>query len=253
MSFKIVNKNTVELLPSKSFDINVTNKTTKVYEEYYSDLKNIGHSRDENKRLWSAPKGFLTSHRIKILKLLEGDVICDIGAGMGLYSIPMSKHAKIVFHCDLDKEAINAAQEEAKKQNISNILFVISNYFSLPFKIGSIPTISCIDILFRGREHDKKVIHEISTKAKNYGIVLLDFHAMERSKINKNLDLNGCYSKNELDSFLSKFGLNVEKIIGIGHAPTLEKLPLPIYNFSDKFCKMLFPPARWITKLRKIK
>ena len=250
-SFKILDENIVELLPSKPFDIEVKNDTTKAYEEYYSDLKNIGHSKDDDKRLWHAPKGFVNSHRSEILHLLEGEIISEIGAGIGLYSIPMAKFAKFVFHCDLDQEAIFAAQQEAKKQNISNILFIISNYFSLPFKPNSIPTITCLDVLLRGHEHDKKVLHEITSKIKTSGNIILDFHAKERSKINKNLDLDGCYSKNEIHSFLLEFRLISENIIGVGFAPTFENIPSSFYYIIDKFCKFFFPPARWIIKVHK--
>ena len=252
-SFEILDDNIIELLPSKSFDIEIKNKTAKVYEEYYSDLKNIGHSRDPNKRLWHAPTGFVNSHRTEVLHHLNGEIISEIGAGIGLYSIPMAKHAKLVFHCDLDKEAIFTAQKEAKNQNLSNILFIISNYFSLPFKSNSIHTISCLDVLLRGYEHDKKVLEQISSKIQSSGMVLIDFHSKERSKINKNLDLDGCYSQNQISSFLHEFGLVTEQIIGVGFAPTYENLPSSIYKIIDKICQFLFPPARWIVKAQKNK
>jgi 2-polyprenyl-3-methyl-5-hydroxy-6-metoxy-1,4-benzoquinol methylase len=254
--FRIINENTVELLPTESFEITADDETTKTYTKYYADLQTLGYSQDPKKKLWgietkTAPEGFVKTLRNFILKNIKNEIVCDVGAGSGDYSLLLAKKSKYVFHCDLDLEAIMAAKESAKKHNLKNILFVHCNYFSLPFKDDSLQNITCIDVLERGREHDKKLIVEISKKLQKTSKVILDFHSKERAKVNKKLDLGGCYSKDEIITIL-KQSFEITLIVGMGFAPTLNQFPQSLYPILNFLSKKLFPPARWVIIAQKL-
>lgn len=249
--YKILNQNTVEILPKDEFEPKSLDKTTKSYLEYYSDLRNFGHSLDPKKRLFgiktkTVPEGFVIKLRDKIKQFVGDKIVCDVGAGSGDYSLFLAKKSKLVFHCDLDLEAISTASSMALKQNLKNILFVRCNYFSLPFQPQSLPCIICIDALLRGREHDERVITEFQNKSAKNGIIIIDFHAKERIKINKNLDIKGCYSKNEIYSIIKKFNMKNIKIIGMGYAPTINKISKFSYKIANFTLKSIVPPARWL-------
>ena len=256
--FRIIDENIIELLPKTSFEIDTENNTTKSYSEYYLDLQKLGHSSDSKKRLWgtktkTVPEGFVDTLRNFIFNNSENKTVCDVGAGSGDYSLLLAKNSKYVFHCDLDLEAIMFAQKTAKKRGLNNILFIRCDYFSLPFQDESLPSMTCIDILLRGHEHDTKLLTEISKKLQVNGTAILDFHSKERMKINKNLEIGGCYSKNEISSVLSKFNFKIMSISGMGFAPTFNKLPKFLYTLTNLSLKIIFPPARWIVKIIKEK
>ena len=169
--FPIIEENIIELVSSKSFDI-TTSDTESSYSKYYSDLRNLGHPEQEKMRLWGleSKSGFVQSMIKKIKEFTENKIVCDVGAGVGNYSISIAKHAEFVFHCDLDMESIAAAKKRAKEKQIDNILFVRSDYLSLPFKINIIPCVTCIDVLERGREHDNLLLEELSKITQHNGI-----------------------------------------------------------------------------------
>ena len=250
--FKILTENILELLPQKQFTPTIHDETTKSYDKYYTELKEMGHSSDPDKRLWglkskSLPAGFVRKLRDSITSAIGQEIVCDVGAGSGDYSLVLAKKSRLVFHCDLDLEAIIAASQEAKRLNLNNIVFVRCNYFSLPFADGCLPSITCIDVLLRGEEHDNKLLDQISIKLRHNGIAVLDFHSKERASVNKNLDLGGCYSNAEIKSLLARFNLSLSVIKGFGHAPTLPNMSDFSYALVDKIGKVIFPPARWLT------
>lgn len=252
--FKILNENTIELVAQESFRFKTT-ETTEAYSEY-SDLRNIGHPINEKMRLWGweskyGISGFVTKLRNTIIHMIQNEIICDIGAGVGNYSLHFAKKAKLVFHCDLDLEAINVASQEAKKQNLKNILFIRCDYLHLPFRSNSLSCITSIDVLEKGREHDTKLIEEISGKTIVGGLVIVDFHSKERTKLTR-APKTDRYSKSEIIDLLNNYNLRVLTIKGIGYLPTVRNFSVAAYNIGNLICRLFFPPARLLVTARKI-
>ena len=248
--FIIMDDNFIELLPKISFQPK-SKITTKMYSKYYSDLTNIGHSTENSKRLWgvasnSIPEGFFKKSRDTIMKFIDQNLVCDVGAGIGDYSFSLAKKSKIIFHCDLDLEAINYSKKIAKEQNLNNILFIRCDYMFLPFKNSSLPCITCIDVLERGEEHDNKLLEQLTLKIKSNGVCISDFHSKERRKLTHVQDFGDRYSKNELKLLFSKNNMNISEIIGMGFLPQLKNMPNLIYNIGDVIGKIFLPPARWL-------
>jgi ubiquinone/menaquinone biosynthesis C-methylase UbiE len=222
-----------------------------MYSKYYDDLNNLGHSSEEKKRLWgmksnSIPEGFFEKSLNTIMKFVDKEIVCDVGAGIGDYSLSLAKKSKTIFHCDLDYEAIIYAKKLAKKLGLKNILFIRCDYMFLPFKNSSLPCITCIDILERGEEHDKKLMKELTLKIKPKGICITDFHSKERMKLTRVKDFGDRYSKNELKLFFSKYDLKIEQLIGLGFLPQFKNMPTKMYKIGNYFAKLFFPPARWL-------
>ena len=252
-SFNIIDENIIDLVSSKSFEFK-KNLSSEIYPEY-SELRKIGHPINEKSRLWGLESkfgmsGFVTTLRNKILSLLEDEIICDVGAGVGNYSLHFAKQTKFVFHCDLDLETILSAAQEAKKQKINNILFIRCDYFYLPFRSNSLDCITSIDVLEKGNEHNSKLIKEISNKLTNGGKFIVDFHSKERTKLTK-APISDRYSKNELYDFINLNNLSINQIIGMGYLPTIRNFSGIVYTILNNMCKLFFPPARWLTIGRK--
>jgi 2-polyprenyl-3-methyl-5-hydroxy-6-metoxy-1,4-benzoquinol methylase len=249
-NYKILDSNFIELLPKTSFQPK-SETTTKMYSKYYDDLSKLGHSSEDKKRLWgiqsnSIPKGFFEKSRDTIMKFIDQNLVCDVGAGIGDYSFPLAKKSKIIFHCDLDLEAINYSRKIAYEQNLNNILFIRCDYMFLPFKNSSLPCITCIDVLERGEEHDNKLLEQLTLKIKSHGICISDFHSKERMKLTRVKDFGDRYSKNDLKSLFSKNDMNISEIIGMGFLPQLKNIPGLIYYIGNAIGKIFLPPARWL-------
>lgn len=252
--FKILNENTIELVAQDSFKFKTT-ETTEAYSEY-SDLRNIGHPISEEMRLWGweskyGISGFVTKLRNTIISMVQNEIICDVGAGVGNYSLHFAKKAKLVFHCDLDLEAINVASQQAKKQNLKNMLFIICDYLYLPFRSNSLSCITSIDVLEKGREHDTKLIEQISSKTTLGGLVIVDFHSKERTMLTR-APKTDRYSKCEIIDLLNNYNLRVITIKGMGYLPTVRNFSVSVYNIGNLICRLFFPPARWLVAARKI-
>lgn len=244
-SFRIINENTVELIAKNSFKM-VSSDTVDSYSKYYSELREIGHPTNSKTRLWglNSTSGFVDNLRKTISKIVGKKIVCDIGAGVGNYSLFLAQKSDFVFHCDLDMEALDVARQKAKKVNLKNIFFVRCDYLYLPFTSNSLPCLTCIDVLEKGREHDTKLIKQITNKSKD--LVVIDFHSKERTKLNRAPDWDRRYSKKEIIEVLNDFNLKLLKIEGMGYLPTIRNFPQTIFNIGNLVSKAFFPPARWL-------
>ena len=223
------------------------------YQEYYDTL--IGKSSTKEKFLSfgtvsnDISVGFVNETTKHLLKYSDpSKIVCDIGAGTGDYSLSMAKMSKFLFHCDLDINGIKIAQKKAKLQNIDNVYFLRCDYFKLPFKDHALDLTYAIDVVERGKDHDSKLIHQLSRITHIDGLVIFDCHLTERLKFTRvKEDVLYTYSKFFLLEYSQKFNLKILKIIGTGYVPQLRKwgkFEYKIYNF---LCKLIcIPPARWL-------
>jgi len=263
--FKIIDDNIIDLVSEKSNFF--VNNNSSYYKKFYHEQKTQGFSNEEYgkpgisfKAPFSEHKriGFIYSAVNFIKYLLQDQIVFDIGAGRGEYSLLISKFSKFVFHCDLDLSAIKVAQNEADKLGIKNIIFIRCDYFFLPFKPKSIPCSIVFGCFYRGKEFDLRLLKQISEKLKPGGIFIADFMSKERSQLFNvgNKDLK--YLKTELVSLITSFQFLLLKTGGISYMIIPERfnifvrsLPYSIYLLIDSMSKIFFPPARWLILCKK--
>ncbi len=68
---------------------------------------------------------------IEKLKLKPGDVVADIGAGSGAFSIPMAKAIApngILYAVDIDQKMLDYVAARAKKEGVANLRTVLGEY-----------------------------------------------------------------------------------------------------------------------------
>jgi ubiquinone/menaquinone biosynthesis C-methylase UbiE len=68
---------------------------------------------------------------IEKLNLKPGDIVADIGAGSGAFSIPMAKAIApngILYAVDIDQKMLDYVAERAKKEGVANLRTVLGEY-----------------------------------------------------------------------------------------------------------------------------
>lgn len=99
---------------------------------------------------------------IESLKVKEGDVIADIGAGSGYYSFRLSKlvgdKGKIMA-VDIQKEMLDIINEKAKKEKVTNIETVMGEEADPKLKDNSIDLILLVDVY-----HEFNLPYEMTEK-----------------------------------------------------------------------------------------
>jgi len=99
---------------------------------------------------------------IELLKLKDGEVVADIGAGSGYYTFRMAKlvapKGKIVA-VDIQKEMLDIIRDRMKKENVTNVDPVMGEEADPKLKDESVDTILLVDVY-----HEFSFPHEMSEK-----------------------------------------------------------------------------------------
>ncbi len=106
--------------------------------------KSIGYSDEELDIVGEANMGLGCGNPLAFGKIKEGDIVLDLGSGAGIDAILASKKVGEkgkVIGVDMTKEMIEKAKENAKKQNITNVEFLLGEIEELPLKDNSVDTI----------------------------------------------------------------------------------------------------------------
>lgn len=107
----------------------------------------------------------------------QQDVICDIGAGSGIFTIPAAKMtSNSVFALDINDEFLNIIEEKMKSENLSNIrtIKVSSDFFDI--QSNTVDFAILVTVL---HEIDNKdtFLSEIKRMIKNTGkLAIIEFH-----------------------------------------------------------------------------
>jgi ubiquinone/menaquinone biosynthesis C-methylase UbiE len=250
-SFLMPYNDTVILLPSNSYHPSSDN-TRKDYFDWYDNLKKgTQYNRKRNK-----PKFLPTKLSLGIdneisskIPSFKDEMVCEVGSGRRALSLKYAKFSKIIFHTDMDLDDIEYVRMKAKTLGLNNMIFIMCNYFHLPFKHNSIDNLICTGNLGRhGIDHDRKLTKEICQKTKINGNVIVDFSAKERTKIPyAKKDFQFAFKKIDILDFLTTFGLSQTKTFGIGYIPIIHDFSLWSYKIGNFFSKLILPPSRWLT------
>ena len=82
-------------------------------------------------RMDSPDRVLKTNEVIEKLRLKPGDIVADIGAGSGVFSIPMAKAIApngILYAVDIDQKMLDFIAERARKEGVTNLRTVLGEY-----------------------------------------------------------------------------------------------------------------------------
>jgi len=160
--------------------------------------KSIGYTDEELKIVGKANLGLGCGNPLAFGKIKEGDVVLDLGSGAGIDAIlaakKVGKKGKVIG-VDMTEEMIQKAKENAEKQGVKNVEFLLGEIETLPLKDNSVDTIitNCVINLTPDKA---KTFGEAYRVLKQGGsiylsdIVLLE-ELTEEQKNNKEL-ISGC-------------------------------------------------------------
>ncbi len=106
--------------------------------------KNIGYSEKELKIVGEANLGLGCGNPLAFGKIKEGDTVLDLGSGAGIDAILAAKKVGImgkVIGIDMTEEMVKRARANAKKNNITNVEFLLGEIENLPLGDNSVDTI----------------------------------------------------------------------------------------------------------------
>lgn len=173
--------------------------------------KSIGYSDEELKTVGKANLGLGCGNPLAFGRIKEGDIVLDLGSGAGIDAILAAKKVGKkgrVIGIDMTEEMIEKAKENARKQNIYNVEFLLGEIENLPLKDNSVDAIitNCVVNLTPDKSKTfSEAYRVLKPGGKIYlsDIVLLE-ELSEEQRNNKEL-LSGCVAGALLkDDYLNK-------------------------------------------------
>jgi len=106
---------------------------------------------------------------INAVDLNKTDVVLEIGAGSGLLTVELAKHAKKIFAVEIERDILDKLKNNLEKESITNVQIIENNILKIDFKklidekfkiIGNIPYGITSPILLKiFGEIDKPALH----------------------------------------------------------------------------------------------
>ena len=173
--------------------------------------KSIGYTDEELKIVGEANLGLGCGNPLAFGKIKEGDTVLDLGSGAGIDAIlaaqKVGEKGKVIG-VDMTIEMVEKARENAKKQGIENVEFLLGEIENLPIKDNSVDTIitNCVINLTPDKAKTfSEAYRVLKPQGKIYlsDIVLLE-ELTEEQRNNKKL-ISGCVAGALLrDDYLNK-------------------------------------------------
>src|SRR3989338_2416812 len=201
------------------------------------------------------PKHLLTQKPWFITYLKKSDVVLDLGCGNGQNAIKASRIVNRVVSCDIDKELLNIAEEEAKLKKINNIKFEIVNLEErLKYRNNSFSSIIFLDVLEHLKNRDE-ILSGIKRVLRPQGLLFLGVPNSQTSwkKLQRSVGICSFsdpdhkieFSEEQIIALLKKHGFSI-KHFGYGYFDTpLRGLFDVIGGFSQGTYKKL---SQWRRK-----
>ena len=122
---------------------------------------------------------------IELLKLKEGEVVADIGAGSGYYTFRMAKlvgdKGKIMA-VDIQKEMLDIIRSRMKKDGIENVEPVLGDEADPKLKDASVDTILLVDVYHELAQPDEMTAKMVKALKPGGRIVFVEFR-LEDEKV----------------------------------------------------------------------
>jgi FkbM family methyltransferase len=156
--------------------------------------------------------------------LIHGnEVILDIGAGTGRFSLAIAKklnNGKVIC-LDLSEEMLQHLKRKAEKEGLKERIQILKREASSSGLENESVDLVMSNSVFHELSNPEAVLKEMGRVLKPSGwIIMSDFRDTRISKLicrSHRKDAHGPFSVNELETLLTKTGLNNVKVIPVKH------------------------------------
>ncbi|SEH77379.1 Methyltransferase domain-containing protein [Halobacillus karajensis] len=117
---------------------------------------------------------------MNMLELKERDVVADLGAGNGYFTIPMAEHTKeSVFALDIEPTMIEMLKNRATEAQVNNIEYLVSDLEHIPIASQTIDKVM-VSLVIHEVPSIENALIEIRRILKPGGLVLfIEWEAIE--------------------------------------------------------------------------
>jgi len=200
---------------------------TKYQEVYFKEMTHKFDAKNKHKLDNEKRRELLPPEETLIkLGLHEGDVMADIGCGIGYFTIPASKIAGDsgnIFAMDILPEMLQDVGKKIKDNNISNIEIILTEENDLKLEDNKI-TFAFISLVLHEADEKEKFLREIKRIISPKGKIAIvewekihsDFgppidHRLDRIYLSKMLDSLGFSNISTIDIGENFYGLIAQK------------------------------------------
>lgn len=141
------------------------------------------------------------------LSLGSDDIVADLGAGNGFFTLPLAKNtSQTVYAVDIEPKMLELLKERAKKDGVENIKYVTSNLEEINLPSNSINK-ALLAFVMHEVPHMEKALNEIKRILKPGGkTLILEWEAIE---MDMGPPLHERIPSNKLRDFIQDQGFNV--------------------------------------------
>ncbi|MDF0728635.1 methyltransferase domain-containing protein [Cytobacillus sp. S13-E01] len=117
---------------------------------------------------------------IEMLNIQKSDIIADLGAGNGYFTIPLAKETnEMVFAVDIEPKMLELLNERAHNERVSNIQFIASDLENIQLKENSVNK-AVVAFVMHEIPNMEKAIEEFKRIIKPNGrLVILEWEAVD--------------------------------------------------------------------------
>lgn len=157
------------------------------------------------------PKRFKLLQPDKIIEsfgVVEGEMVADLGAGNGFFTIPIAEITKTtVYAVDIEPEMLELLKLRSKEANINNIQFVVSDLEEIRLNDHSVDK-AIISLVLHEIPNLAKALTEVKRILRSGGqLFILEWEAIESEM---GPPLHERISSRDMMGILKKHGFNVE-------------------------------------------
>jgi SAM-dependent methyltransferase len=246
-AYRVTDEGILDLLPREPAVPHANQQYAQEYQRQFHRPLETGDAA----RAWGTPDKFSPTWMLKrerqqkaVLSILRGSanrlkeqVLCDVSAGSGDYTLSYAPHFKWVFHCDLSGDSLHYAVQRARRMQVSNVIFLHVDYFALPF-CRSLDWVICFDTLIRGWDHETALLMQIRRALSEHGKALVDFHNWRHNPLRRlgllrqNFGQNCSYTRHTAEELLRHVGIEEWRM--------------------ERFCQEFDPTSRWYKGLSSL-
>lgn len=143
------------------------------------------------------------------LDIRSNDIIADLGAGNGYFSIPMAKKSKAVYAVDIEPKMLDMLKGNAKQEQLENIRYVESDLDEIQLDDDSVNK-AMISLVLHEIPDTDKTLDEIKRILKTRGqILVIEWEAVQTES---GPPLHHRIASKEMITILERNGFDAEVI-----------------------------------------